>query len=102
MTAKAVKKALLAQMTERGTMQDHYQSLVDDYMAFFKVKEDLIADINTRGVVINYTDSRGNPAQKKNDSVTELVKVNNQMLKILGDLGIRGADIGGEPVDDEL
>lgn len=97
-----IRKDLIKQLKERGTSQAHYESLVDDYIKFWNVKEELLADINERGVNIEYTNTAGHQAWKRNDSVSEVVKVQNQMLKILGDLGISGSHVGGETFEAKL
>ena len=93
MNVQSIKESLLEQLRIKGATMDHYTSLVDDYIALWEIKENLIADIKERGVACVWNNGGGQSGVKKNDSVSELVRVNAQMLKILSDLGIRGADI---------
>lgn len=95
-----VKASLLAALKARETDSDHDADLVNDYMALWDAKKNLIADIKARGV--NYEDysSVGVKMRKANPSVKELVMVNRQMLAIRKDLGLSAVcDDGG---DDEL
>ncbi|MBE0452009.1 MAG: RNA polymerase subunit sigma-70, partial [Clostridia bacterium] len=70
--------------------------LAADYLSLWDIKTKLIEDIEKRGVSVKYNNGGGQTGYKKNESVSELLKVNQQMLKLLGDLGIRAADL---PVD---
>ncbi len=97
-----IKKDLLEQLEEKGLTQSFYTSLVDDYLDLWDIKNMLIKNIREEGVVITYNNGGGQTGRKKNDAVPELNKVNGQMLKILCDLGLRGADIKVEKTDFEL
>lgn len=97
-----IKKDMIKQLKDRNILESHYISLVDDYMELWNIKNLLIADINARGVNVEWNNGGGQSGVKKNDSVNELVRVNAQMLKILSELGIRGADIKHIEYDDEL
>ena len=95
----AIRNDLLAQLERNGTGGQYYEDLVEDYMALWDTKTKLIADIRERGVTVLYITSAGENL-KKNDSVSDLVKVNGQMLKLLTELGIQPAQADTE--DDEL
>lgn len=99
---KEIRKDMIKQLKDRNILESHYISLVDDYMELWNIKNLLIADINERGVNVEWNNGGGQSGVKKNDSVNELVRVNAQMLKILSELGIRGADIKHIEYDDEL
>ena len=90
---KKIQEDLMAQLKERGMTQMYYVSLVEDYLSFWDIKNELIADIEERGVSTVYDNGGGQRGYKKNDSVPELNRTNAQMLKILSELGLRGADI---------
>ncbi|WP_347450711.1 P27 family phage terminase small subunit [Acetoanaerobium noterae] len=92
-----IEEDLLRQIEEKGLLQQHYRSLVADYIAFWQTKNMLIADIRDRGVSVGWDNGGGQTGVKKNDSVAEVVKVSGQMLKILQELGLRGADV--KPVE---
>lgn len=88
-----MRKDFIEQLNNRGMKQRYYVSLVDDYLALWDIKNDLIADIEKRGVSVEYNNGGGQSGHKKNDSVPELNRTSGQMLKILSELGLRGADI---------
>ncbi|MEI4618527.1 P27 family phage terminase small subunit, partial [Bacillus cereus] len=69
-------------------------NLVEDYMAMWDIKNNLITDIKERGVSV----LGANGFMKKNDSINELNKTNTQMLKILNELGLK---VVSEEVDED-
>lgn len=100
---KRIKNDLISQLEERGLeKKSHYVSLVDDYCRLWEVKDMLFEDISTRGVNVPYNNGGGQQGYKRNDSVSELTRVNAQMLKILSELGLRGADIEAKEEEVEL
>ena len=82
--------------------QRFYVSLVDDYISMWDVKNQLLSNIEENGVTITYNNGGGQQGEKKNDCVPELYRVNAQMLKLLSELGLRGADVKAVDVDDAL
>lgn len=97
-----IKKDLLEQLEKKGATQKFYISLIDDYLALWDMKNKLIEDIKERGVSIEWNNGGGQNGRKKNDSIAELNKTNAQMLKILSELGLRGADVKIEEDECEL
>lgn len=85
---KEIKEDLLLQLSINETEEKRYIDLIDDYMSLWDIKNRLIADIKDRGVTVEWNNGR-QTGFKKNDSVSELVKVNTQMLKILNDLNLK-------------
>ncbi len=65
-------------------------------------QECLIKDINERGVSVRYDNGGGQHGHKKNDSIAELHRTNNQMLKILSDLGLKASELEADPGDEEM
>lgn len=100
---KKIRDDLIKQLEERGLEKMcHYVSLVDDYCRLWEVKDMLFEDISQRGVNVPYNNGGGQSGFKRNDSVSELTRVNAQMLKILSELGLRGADIEAKEEEVEL
>ncbi len=100
---KKIEKAIVKQLKEKQVYQfAHYQDLVKDYMKFWDIKNMLQADIETRGVSVYWCNGGGQEGYKKNESISELLKVNKQMLTILCDLGIRASDLKVVEEDEEL
>lgn len=94
-----IKDDLLQQLAKNGTTGKYYIDLVDKYMDFWDLENDLIADIKRRGAVVKYDNGGGQKGQKKNDSIDQRIKVSAQMLKILDSIGIK--PVSGDPGDDD-
>lgn len=98
-----IKQSIIAQLMEKDRIKyAHYEDLVNDYMKLWDFKNALQVDIEERGVSVYWQNSETQYGYKKNDSISELLKVNKQMLTILYDLGIRAADVKAVEPDDEL
>lgn len=98
---KAIQTELMEQLERNGTVGQYYTDLVGDYMELWDAKNLLAADIRKRGAVVDYISNNGTKNKRKNDSVGELVKVNDRMVKLLDALGIVPAPAGGG-LDDEM
>ena len=92
-TRDEIREDLLEQVRERNIVESHFVDLVNDYMALWDIKNELIKDIKEKGVSVKYQNGANQWGYKKNDSVRELTTVNNQMLKILNDLGLKPSKI---------
>lgn len=97
-----IKSDLLDQLERNGTNGKYYLDLVDDYMELYDTKKKLIKDIKDRGVVAKYQNSETQWGYKKNDSVDQLLKVNQQMLKLLDALGIKPSQDGDDDDEEEM
>ena len=60
----------------------------------WKVKTDLLTDIEVRGITYKDLSSTGVLMQKNNPSVKELVMINRQMMSILKELGLNTSNTG--------
>jgi len=98
-TKTEIKTDLLDQLERNNTVGKYYLDLVDDYMDLWSTKRKLIADIKERGVTVKYQNGENQWGYKKNDSVEQLLKVNQQMLRLLDALGIKPSQ-DGEDYDD--
>lgn len=96
---KEIRQSLLQQLEENGNSTPHFRGLVEDYMRLWIIKNQLIDDIDDRGVVCRYQNGETQWGYKRNDSVGELNKVSSQMLKILTQLKIQVKD--AEPLEDD-
>ena len=84
-----IRQDLLDQLERNGTVGKFYMDLVEDYMGLYDVKTGLFADIRERCEKVPGVTAAGLETGKKtNDSVTDLPKVNAQMLKIMDSLGL--------------
>ena len=91
---------LLEQLERNGTRGSYYRDLIDDYMDFWDMKNELFADIKKRGTVVEYDSNTGQSNMKKTESVDASQKVSTRMTQLLDSLGINPsqADTG----DDEM
>lgn len=94
-----IRASLLDQLEAKGAALEHFTDLVKDYMSLWEVKNKLIKDIKTRGVMYKDYSSVGVEMQKNNPSVKELVGVNRQMLALLKELGLSTSSVTS--VDDD-
>lgn len=96
-----IKRDLLDQLERNGVYGSHYLDLVNDYMALWDVKNQLIKDIKERGVSVEYQNGKNQWGYKKNDSVVELNRTNAQMLRLLNELGLKATNFEAADDDDE-
>ena len=97
---KKIKDSLVDQLERSGNDTPFFLDLVDDYMKMYIVKELANADILENGVSVEWRNSETQYGRKKNDSVDQILKTNQQMIKLLDMLGIKPED--GGPDDEEL
>jgi hypothetical protein len=100
-----IRRDLLDQLERNGTYGEYYTDLVNDYMHIWNIAKKLEKDIEKRGVSVEYVSNTGVSNFKKNESIDLLLKTNAQILKLLGQLGIKPVvkeSTGGEMEDDEL
>ena len=71
-------------------------------MKLYVIKNELVDDIEDRGVVCKYQNGKDQWGYKRNDSVGELNKVSAQMLRILSQLKIQPKEVVIEDDDEEL
>lgn len=65
-----------------------YDDLVNEYIYLITVREKLKTDIRKKGVRYTFTNGNGKEQEKPNESIANLIKVEQIMLKIVNDLGI--------------
>ena len=97
-----IRKSLTEQLNEMGAKVAHFEDLINDYLALYDVKNQLIKDIKVRGVTYTDYSAAGVAMQKNNPSTKDLVSVNRQMLAILKDLGVSTTNIKKPEDNDEL
>lgn len=85
---KDIKNDLLFQLQTQNKIGKFYDDLVEDYITFYKLKNQLKKDIRDKGIRYKAINGNGFEVEKPNESVTNLPKINSQMLKILSDLGL--------------
>ena len=89
MTEKEIRSSLLEQLRLQNKTSEFYQDLVNDYIAYWKIKKKLISDIKKYGIRYKALNGNGFEVEKPNESVTNLPKITTTMLKILNDLNLK-------------
>lgn len=89
---KDLKEELKQQLITLDNYNKVTIELLEKYIRFTKIEDDLNSDIEDRGVSIEWNNGGGQKGRKKNDSIAELTKVNNQKIKILDKLGIKAPE----------
>lgn len=65
-----------------------YDDLVNEYIYLLTIREKLKTDIGEKGVRYKFTNGNGKDQEKPNESITNLIKIEQICLKIVNDLGI--------------
>ncbi len=94
-----IKEDLNNQLVNQGKFGKQFEDMIEDYLFFVKLKEELQLDIKNNGLRCLRMTGNGFPSEKPNESVQNLIKVNAQMLKILQDLDLKAPDEEGEGDD---
>lgn len=100
-SAKAIRASLMLQLQAKGADVDHFESLIDDYIALFNLVRKLRADIKARGLTYTAVSATGREYEKDNPSVKLLPQYTRAMLTILRELGLTTDEPVAEE-DDEL
>ena len=87
-----LREELKQQLISKNNYNKVTIELLEKYVKFTEIEDRLNADIDKRGVSIEWNNGGGQRGFKKNDSIAELAKVNNQKIKILDKLGIKAPD----------
>lgn len=95
-----LKKELEQQLITNNNYNKVTIELLEKYIKFTKIEDELNRDIDKRGVSVAWNNGGGQKGHKKNDSIAELTKVNAQKLKILDKLGIKAPESKDEGDDD--
>ena len=97
-----IKKDLLNQLELKGMYQSYYIDMVEQYMRYYDIKNDLLKDIKDNGVRIEVTSGNGFTTAKINESIMIVQKTTPLMLKILKDLGLEKPIIDDASDDEYL
>ena len=89
MTQKQIRESLIKQLELRGMSAGFYKDLIDDYVYYWSLKKNLIADIKKKGLRYKTMNGNGITVDKPNESVVNLQKTTATMLKILTDLKLK-------------
>ena len=76
--------------------------MVENYMFYWRVKEDLEEDISEKGIRYKTVNGNGIEVEKPNESIQNLQKTTIIMLKILADLNLKEPLMSSTDEDDYL
>lgn len=80
---KRIEKDLMRQMKDKGIKGNYLTDLIQDYLALWDLKTDLIEDIKENGIKVS-----GMHGPKSNPSINDLHKTNDRMIKVLDALSL--------------
>lgn len=89
----AIRNDLTNQLYEQNRFGKQFEDMIEDYIYLVKLKEALQADIDEKGIRYTVQTGNGFKQKKPNESVVNILKVNNQMLKILEDLDLKTPEL---------
>lgn len=84
----AIREDISMQLDNLSKFGKYYDDLVNEYLSLLAIREGLKDDIYEKGVRYVFQNGNGKEQEKANESVTNLIKVEQIMLKIINDLGI--------------
>ncbi|WP_188453788.1 RNA polymerase subunit sigma-70 [Virgibacillus oceani] len=82
-----VRSDLINHLKQNKMTTAYWYDLVEDYMKFWDLKEELQTSIRTKGAMI-WVENGNQKFYKKNDAVVELPKISKRMGEILDKLDI--------------
>ena len=83
-----IREDINMQLDNLSKFGKYYDDLVNEYLSLLAIREGLKDDIYEKGVRYVFQNGNGKEQEKANESVTNLIKVEQLMLKIINDLGI--------------
>lgn len=93
----AIRNDLKNQLLEQNRFGKQFEDMIEDYIYLVKLKDKLQEDIDKKGIRYTVQTGNGFKQQKPNESVVNILKVSNQMLKILEDLDLKAPELPEDP-----
>lgn len=84
-----IKNDLLKQLQLQNKTGNHYLDLVEQYMRYYVIKEELDSDIREKGIRYMCMNGNGIEVERPNESVDRLLKITPTMTKLLDSLGLK-------------
>ncbi len=100
-SATSIKKSLVLQLEKKGANIDHFSSLIDDYIWYWKQEKEMQNDIKNRGRTYTTVSAAGKEYEKDNPSIKNAILYNKQKLAILKDLQLTTNNVIGDDDDDD-
>ena len=98
-TEEAIRRSLLDQLIAQNKNTDYCVGLVEDYMAHWRLKEQMREDIEERGLWVEVTGGNGFTAEKRNPSIRDFKDETSIMLQILDKLDLKEPVMRGSADD---
>lgn len=99
---KNIHSDLIDQLERDGIIGQQFFDMVDEYMNYWVIAQDLKEDIKKNGAVVTYQNGEHQKGTKKNPAFDMLKSVNNTMFKILSFLKIKpNPDVYDETEDED-
>ncbi len=89
---KRLENDLKVKLKEKGVTGYIFFDFVEKYMTLWDIAERLKADIEKRGVSVEYHNGGGQDGYKKNDSTQEYIKTVDRMQRLLDQMKIKVED----------
>lgn len=89
----AIREDLKNQLLEQNRFGKQFEDMIEDYIFLVKLKDEIQKDLDSKGIRYRVKTGNGFTQLKQNESVVNIVKVNNQMLKILEDLDLKTPEL---------
>ncbi len=90
--ADSIREDLKNQLVTQNKFGKQFDDMVEDYIFFVRLKEDLQNDIRDKGLRYESRTGNGYVTEKPNESVKNLKDINAQMLKILQVLDLKAPE----------
>lgn len=83
-----IENDIKSQLDKLSKFGKFYDDLVNEYIYLIDVREKLKSDIKKKGVRYTFVNGNGIEQEKPNESIANLIKIEQIMLKIINDLDI--------------
>lgn len=98
---EVIKKDLKEQLIAQNRFGEHFNDMIDNYLFYVKLKEELQYDIKQKGIRYEAKTGNGYITDKPNESVKNLINVTTEMRKILQDLDLKEPEEPPEEGEDD-
>lgn len=99
-SASKIKHSLIKQLEDKGANVEHFLSLIDDYIWYWKQEKAMQKDVKTRGKTYMTFSASGKEYEKDNPSVKNALLYNKQKLSILKELDLTTENVMSDDEDE--
>jgi hypothetical protein len=87
-TEKKIRDSLEEQLRDRGADVAHFQSLIEDYLFFWRMSKSAQESILHDGAMIDSVSASGKEYRKENPAIKQAAMYNQRMLATLREMGL--------------